>query len=153
MTNYSVATFTPSSFSVNSQITTLTTLFSFYPTITFINSDAVEISYTDQSSLVGCSVFRVLRNINVYDLLSNSTGSLMSYYFASATTLPNTDYAFSISTYFQCTSITLPKSSDPTTFVYKFKRNGDQYLELTATLTASPVAFNASNATLSLTTN
>lgn len=46
VTNYSVGTFTPSSPLVNSQITGLKTVFTFYPTITFINSDVVEIYYS-----------------------------------------------------------------------------------------------------------
>jgi hypothetical protein len=77
----------------------------------------------------------------------------MSYYFSSTTTLPNIDYSYSISVYFLCTSITLPKSEELSTFIYKFKRNGDEYLELTATLAATAVAFNSINAYLALTTN
>lgn len=93
----------------------------------------------------------MLRNSKVYDLTSNITGTTMSYYFSQGS-LPNRDYSFAISTYLECTSITAPESETPTTFTYKFKRNGEEYMRLSATLTATAATFNASAFALTLLT-
>ena len=115
--------------------------------------DSVDVSYTSASSLVGCSIFKVLRNGKVHDLTSNITGTAMSYYFGTLSALPNRDYSFAISVYLECTNITAPESETPTTFTYKFKRNGEEYMRLSATFTATAATFNASAFALTLLTN
>jgi hypothetical protein len=126
VTNHSTTVFSPSTLAVGSQTPNLMATFSQYPTITFMQLDTVEVYYTEPAKLVGC-ILKVLRKADVYTLVNNSTGSVYANYF-SVGNFPNTDYAFNIDVYLDCSSIAAPDSETPTTFLYKFKRNGEEYL-------------------------
>jgi hypothetical protein len=49
-----------------------------------------------------------------------------------------------------CNTIVIPPSETPVVITFKFKRNGAQYLELSATMNPTAAAIPASNAALSL---
>lgn len=106
VTNLTGGIFIPSSLPINTVTTSMQVTFNSYPTITFASADTVVFTYSQPSNLISCSTFRVIRNGNAYDLISNSSGSQMAFYFDSIAS--NTDYNFAIVIYMEFTSITMP---------------------------------------------
>lgn len=110
VTNLTNGILTPSNPTINTQLTSLITIFPSYPNITFLYLDVVTATYSKSGGLVSCNILKVARGAFVYTLASNFSGGNLNYYFSSSSDLPNVDYGSQIQLLLGCSAIIIPES-------------------------------------------